>query len=434
MHNSRRMAPTSSLPPTTSRQRNKPLPITIMLSRGIAYLPHQTACFRPRQAPETNGNHPLLLPVSSLLPSPLTLCSFLSLVPLVISLLVLYPLSCFLYWCTYRHSSTLMIKSEAIINSISCREWQWEVWGREQGKEGGRDRGREGKERRLRREGSTQVTFDFLLSFHIQIAWVVEDGKVNDKYFAEAEEEVERYFSRCEQALAARKEGLLRELAQKLTDQSMSSSVSFSPSSTPLFTLYTKREGSDGCTRRSEQGHQGKEEDAEGRLIRVRDRYQISWTYMEGMMIILPSFSHRPLSSPFSWFLSLPLLPTTAVSFSTLWTHLLNAGSHQSAMASSLSGKDEVRPLQLILRAHPSTWQRYITFTLHSQNGHKWLTLFHHHLSCAAAGWQARSSTWEDIGSWCLSAPLQGKDSGSRGPSSGDRVQIFDCKWVTKTR
>ena len=67
------------------------------------------------------------------------------------------------------------------------------------------------------------------------------------------------------------------------------------------------------------------------------------------------------------------------------------------------------------------------------KNGHKWLTLFYH-LSCAAAGWQARSSTWEDIGSWCLSAPLQGKDSGHRGPSSGDRVQIFDCKWVTKTR
>ena len=57
-----------------------------------------------------------------------------------------------------------------------------------------------------------------------QLLSIVEDGKVNDKYAAEAEEEVERYFSRCEQALAARKEGLLRELAQKLTAQSMSSS------------------------------------------------------------------------------------------------------------------------------------------------------------------------------------------------------------------
>ena len=269
-----------------------------------------------------------------------------------------------------------------------------------------------------------------------QLLSIVEDGKVNDKYAAEAEEEVARYFSRCEQALAARKEGLLRELAQKLTAQSMSSSIflSYPPLPSPLLCLpSTKREGSDGCTRRGEHGHQGKEEDAESRLIRVRDRYQISWKYMEGMMTILPPFPHRSLSSPFAWFLSLPLLPTTAVSFSTLWTHLLNAGSHQSAMASSLSGKDEVRPLQFIIRAHPSTWQRYITFSLHPLNGHKWLTLFHHHLSCAA-GWQARSSTWEDIGSWCLSAPLQGKDSGHRGPCSGDRVQIFDCKWVTKTR
>ena len=58
-----------------------------------------------------------------------------------------------------------------------------------------------------------------------QLLSIVEDGKVNDKDFAEAEEEVERYFSRCEQALAARKEGLLRELAQKLTAQSMSSSI-----------------------------------------------------------------------------------------------------------------------------------------------------------------------------------------------------------------
>ena len=62
-----------------------------------------------------------------------------------------------------------------------------------------------------------------------QLLSIVEDGKVNDKYCAEAEEEVERYFSRCEQALAARKEGLLRELAQKLTDQSMSSSIFLSP-------------------------------------------------------------------------------------------------------------------------------------------------------------------------------------------------------------
>ena len=64
-----------------------------------------------------------------------------------------------------------------------------------------------------------------------QLLSIVEDGKMNDKYAAEAEDEIQRYFSKCVQALAARKDGLLRELAQKLTAQSMSSScfVSFPP-------------------------------------------------------------------------------------------------------------------------------------------------------------------------------------------------------------
>ena len=73
-----------------------------------------------------------------------------------------------------------------------------------------------------------------------QLLSIVEDGKVNDKYAAEAEEEVARYFSRCEQALAARKEGLLRELAQKLADQSMSSSILL-PS--PLLCLPSTQKG-----------------------------------------------------------------------------------------------------------------------------------------------------------------------------------------------
>ena len=75
-----------------------------------------------------------------------------------------------------------------------------------------------------------------------QLLSIVEDGKVNDKYIAEAEEEVERYFSRCEQALAARKEGLLRELAQKLTAQSISSSIFLSLSS-PLLCLPSIQKG-----------------------------------------------------------------------------------------------------------------------------------------------------------------------------------------------
>ena len=130
------------------------------------------------------------------------------------------------------------------------------------------------------------------------------------------------------------------------------------------------------------------------------------------------------LSHDFSLFLSFLQPPSHSPHSKLIF---LNAGSHQSAMASSLSGKDEIRPLQLILWSHPSTWQRYITFSLHPHNSHKWLTLFHHHLSCAA-GWQARSSAWEDIGSWCRSAPLQGRDSGSRGQSSAGGVRLFDCK------
>ena len=73
-----------------------------------------------------------------------------------------------------------------------------------------------------------------------QLLSIVEDGKVNDKYAAEAEEEVQRYFSRCEQALAARKDGLLRELARKLTTQSMSSSI-FLPSPLLVYPLQKEK-------------------------------------------------------------------------------------------------------------------------------------------------------------------------------------------------
>ena len=99
--------------------------------------------------------------------------SFFSLILLVISILVFYPLSCLLYWCTYRNSSTLMIKSEAIIDSISCcRVWQWEVWGREQGKEGGRDRGR-GEGTKIEAQGwyTSNIMFSFVLSFTDCIGW-----------------------------------------------------------------------------------------------------------------------------------------------------------------------------------------------------------------------------------------------------------------------
>ena len=142
-----------------------PVPRTaprVSLSRSLAHPLHtnQHASDQSRRA----WNGWKSFPSSScMFTSPLLLSlsvSFLFLVLLVFSSLVFYPLSCSLYWSTYRHSSTLMIKLEAVIDSISCcRVWQWEGEG-------------EGKVRRWRRKGDTQVTFYIFLSFHIQIAWV----------------------------------------------------------------------------------------------------------------------------------------------------------------------------------------------------------------------------------------------------------------------
>ena len=54
-----------------------------------------------------------------------------------------------------------------------------------------------------------------------QLLSIQEDALVNEKYGVEAEEEIESYFARCEQALAARKVTLLRELAEQIKSQSM---------------------------------------------------------------------------------------------------------------------------------------------------------------------------------------------------------------------
>ena len=151
-----------------------------------------------------------------------------------------------------------------------------------------------------------------------QLLSIVEDGKVNDKYFAEAEEEVERYFSRCEQALAARKEGLLRELAQKLADQSMSSSFLL-PS--PLLCLPSTQK---------EKAVMDAQEEV-NMAIKARKKMLKAGSYV--YKIDIKSAEHTwkvwwsssllsriAVSSPFSWFLSLPLplLAVTTVSFSTL--------------------------------------------------------------------------------------------------------------------
>ena len=69
-----------------------------------------------------------------------------------------------------------------------------------------------------------------------QLLAINEDGKRHDMYGVEAEQEIEKYFSRCEQALAARKDELLRDLAQKLTAQSMSSSIFLLPLLSSVFT------------------------------------------------------------------------------------------------------------------------------------------------------------------------------------------------------
>ena len=135
-----------------------------------------------------------------------------------------------------------------------------------------------------------------------QLLSIVEDGKVNDKYAAEAEEEVERYFSRCEQALAARKEGLLRELAQKLTAQSMSSSI-FLPLSSPLFTLYIKRRQwwmhKKKWTRPSKQGRRYWKQ--AHTCTRLKSNQQNKCGRYDDHP---PFFPTSLSSSPFSWFLS----------------------------------------------------------------------------------------------------------------------------------
>ena len=232
-----------------------------------------------------------------------------------------------------------------------------------------------------------------------QLLSIVEDGKVNDKDFAEAEEEVERYFSRCEQALAARKEGLLRELAQKLTDQSMSSSILL-PS--PLLCLPSTQKGKAVMDAQEEVNMAIK---ARKKMLKAGSYvYKIDIKSAENTWKVWSSslLSHIALSLLLSHDFSPPLLPTTAVSFSTLWTHLFEC--REPPICHGL--KPQWEGWSWTSPAHSLVSLKHLAqvyhLTLHSQNGHKWLTLFHH-LSCAAAGWQAR-------------------------PSSGDRVQIFDCK------
>ena len=71
-----------------------------------------------------------------------------------------------------------------------------------------------------------------------QLLSIQEGAMMNEKYGVEAEEEIESYFARCEQALAARKVTLMRELAEQLINQSMLSPLLFSLCfSSSLFSL-----------------------------------------------------------------------------------------------------------------------------------------------------------------------------------------------------
>ena len=62
-----------------------------------------------------------------------------------------------------------------------------------------------------------------------QLVSIVEEGKENAKHGAEAKEELENFFARYEEALAARKQALLRELNETITAQSMSLLLHLSP-------------------------------------------------------------------------------------------------------------------------------------------------------------------------------------------------------------
>ena len=72
-----------------------------------------------------------------------------------------------------------------------------------------------------------------------QLLSINEDAQMNEKYGVE---EVEKFFARCEQAMAARKGTLLRELGEKVTTQSMSSSF-FSLFSISLLCIHTSTIG-----------------------------------------------------------------------------------------------------------------------------------------------------------------------------------------------
>ena len=128
------MPPTPQSPPITSRQR-------------LPYNPHSTYSTRALTTGDVSHAHPLRHT------QPRTL--FIS------------------------HSHCLSTSRPQIGSNRFHQLLQGMAWGREQGSEGVREG--EGKERRLRGKDDTHVTFSCLLSFHIQMHWLVRYSNMVSK-------------------------------------------------------------------------------------------------------------------------------------------------------------------------------------------------------------------------------------------------------------
>ena len=145
--------PTTSTRHATTHPLHQPLSLPLPLMSTLVPCPTRLTVRKPRPHLHTNqhASDQGRRVWNEWRPSPSS-CMFRSLLLLSLSVtsltcplhyLVTHVLSsCSLHWCTYRHSSTLMIKSETIDSISCCRVWQWEACGREQGREGRRERER----------------------------------------------------------------------------------------------------------------------------------------------------------------------------------------------------------------------------------------------------------------------------------------------------
>ena len=174
MHNSLRMAPTSSLSQLPPGSVTSPC-VSHSCCPGTSPTPSTPTCMlqTTASASETNGNHSLLLVCSGLpnsshslsLPSPSSSllyrysCFTLSLVYFTDVHTGIVPRS----WSNRKQSSIL-----SVVAGYGNERYGAESRAKREGETGGEE-----KKRRLRRKDDTQVTLCFLLSFHIQMHWLV---------------------------------------------------------------------------------------------------------------------------------------------------------------------------------------------------------------------------------------------------------------------